>query len=223
MEKVTTDHGTRSALRRLVLFGIAVLVLTAIGYAAFYFVVLRPAVRLTHDVARQFREAFHFTPEIKIGDTTVIEQSTPVLELATVQRNVFQRYEWENSWAGSTKRIVVEATFDAKAGYDLKEPFVVTIDQNRLKIVVSEPKLLSFELKNYRVVRDENGWWNRITPQERTSVFKALRETAEQKATASGLLEDAGRNFEQHLKELTDDRGVHVELTYHAAPKASRD
>jgi hypothetical protein len=217
MERETADRKSTSAVHKLLLIAFALFLLSVAIYGGFYFAIVRPSMQLPRDLAREFRDAFNFTPRITIDDTTVIEQNTPILELATSQRDVFQRHQWEHTWAGSTKRIVLEGSFTAKAGYDLQQPFVISVRSDRLHVTLPKPQLLSFQLKEYRVVQDEDGWWNRITPQERTSAFQALQESAQRKAAASGIVIDAQRNFEERLHEFAAERDVQVEITHRAA------
>ena len=62
-----------------------------------------------------------------INETVVIEQSTPILEVATISRQSLVDHSWSHSWLGSTKSLHIRGTFTAKAGFDLREPFTIDI------------------------------------------------------------------------------------------------
>jgi hypothetical protein len=192
----------------LILAVAAALVIVSVS-VAFYLVVIKAPRDMAHNVASGIREIFNFTPQVRINETVVIEQITPILEVATVSRQMFIDHSWQQTWLGSTKTIQIQGVFLAKAGFDLQEPFRFDIERNASRVVAWVPpaKLLSLEMQNYRILKDEGGWWNSVTSQDREDAVGQMRALAIEKATNSGLLEEATASVEERVRELVQRNG----------------
>ena len=168
--------------------------------------VTQEARRMAESLASDFDRVFQFTPQISVDSVVVVAANTPVLELVTTQRELLVRHRWSHTWLHSTKNLEVEATFTAKAGFDLKEPFRINIDP-RTGYVSAElppPKLLSLGMSDVRVLQDEDGFWNKLTAEDRQTAFRALEEKARKKVSTSKLLPEAGLQAEKQIRELID-------------------
>jgi hypothetical protein len=139
------------------------------GAWSFYAVFIKAPTELARATAQGIQELFNFTPRVKIDQTIVIEQNAPIMEVATVSRQLMVDYTWLHTWLGSTKTIHLIGTFTAKAGFDLKEPFTIEIEKSPLRVRASlpPPKILSITMDSYRIAADESGWWNRISSDDR--------------------------------------------------------
>jgi len=190
----------------------AVVLIIAAVTIAFYVVVVKVPSDLAHKTADGMRQFFNFTPEVRINQTIVIEQNTPILEVATVSREMFIDHSWQQTWMGSTKTIQIQGVFTAKAGFDLREPFRIDIERRPLHVVawVPPPKLLSIDMKEYRVLKDENGWWNSLTLQDREEAVRQIRAEAIDKAKQSGLLEESQASVEARIREIVERNGSTV-------------
>jgi hypothetical protein len=155
-------------------------------------------------IAENFRKAFNFTPEVRAHSAVLVAQSSPVLELVTYQRNAIVQHGWEQTWMGSTKNFEIEATFTAKAGFDLRERFVVKLDQRdgTIKTEMPKPKILSVGMSDVRIKRDENGLWNKLTGAEREQAFKELEKRAREDFEKSSVLSQAQAEAEIRIREL---------------------
>jgi hypothetical protein len=187
----------------------AVILVIAAVTTAFYVVVVKVPSNLAYKTAEGMRQFFNFTPQVRIDQTVVIEQNTPILEVATVSRDLFVDHSWQQTWLGSTKTIQIRGVFTAKAGFDLREPFRIDIERRPLRVVawVPPPKLLSLEMKEYKVVKDENGWWNSVTLQDREEAVRQMRADAIEKVTHSGLLEESQASVEARIREIVAKNG----------------
>ncbi len=67
-------------------------------------------------------------PRVVVNERVVFEQSSPVLELAVLEREASVERETENTWLGSTKHLRVRGLYRIKAGYDLRRPFTIRLD-----------------------------------------------------------------------------------------------
>lgn len=190
----------------------AVVLIVVAVTVAFYVVVVKVPSDLAHKTAEGVREFFNFTPQVRINQTIVIEQTTPILEVATVSREMFLDHSWQQTWMGSTKTIQIQGVFTAKAGFDLREPFRIDIEKRPLHVVawVPPPKLLSIDMKEYKVLKDENGWWNSLTLQDREEAVREIRAEAIDKAKHSGLLEESRASVEARIREIVERNGSTV-------------
>jgi hypothetical protein len=59
-------------------------------------------------------------------------------------------------------------------------------------------------------LRDENGWWNRLTEEDRTNAVTTLQSIARRKAEGSGMLEEVKRSAEERIRELVERNGALV-------------
>lgn len=234
-----SSQASGSSLPRIIFaLAIAFVLMVLAGAGAFYFMFVKvptAAVRNARieaaDAARQIssaiKEFLNFTPEVRIGNRTVIEQESPVTELATVQQHLMVEHDWVHTWAGSTKTIVLEGTFLAKAGFDLQQPFQVTIEEEPLAVraTLPESKLLSIEMKDYRVRKDEDGWWNTVKSADREEALRGMMMEARTRVRRTGILRKAERQLDQQLRHALAERGVapsvNLDLTFRHPTAAS--
>jgi hypothetical protein len=168
-----------------------------------------PAVELAKRIADGIARRLQFRPEVRIDRVTVLEGETPVLELATVRREFAHDYEWEHQWLGSTKRLHLRGTFAAKAGYDLNEKFYFEIDSNDLQVELGlpEPRVLGVEMVAYRA-EEEEGYWNRLSAEEREQAVNALLASARAAAAKdAALLGEARRMLDVQVGEVVREVG----------------
>ncbi|MEX1110657.1 MAG: DUF4230 domain-containing protein [Chthoniobacterales bacterium] len=168
-----------------------------------------PAVELARRIADGVARRLPFRPEVRIGRETVLDAQIPVLELATVRRQFTHEYEWEHQWLGSTKRLRLRGTFEAKAGFDLDGEFYLEVDpgDSRVTLVWPEPSLLGVELVSYEAEETE-GFWNKLSPGERTAAVNALLASAHESVARHGNLnEEAQRLLEQQVGAAVTESG----------------
>ena len=208
---------------RKVILGAAALMALAAGALVVYLFFYVPLVKLPTDLAESTAEAFRrvltLTPRVMIEETVVIEQNTPILEVAVSSRAILVEHAWSHTWLGSTKHIRLRGTFTAKAGFDLRRPFRVEIDRSPLALEAELPpaELLSLEMDSYTILEDESGWWNRIADIDRQEGVRALYRVAREKALASGLIEEAESSARVRLRELLERNGAPVTIRQSAA------
>ena len=198
----------------VLILALAVGVVLVISAIAFYLVLVRAPAEIAGNVAEEFREFFNFTPRVTIDQTVVIEQSTPIMEVSTLSRNLFVEDRWEDQWVGSTKTVEIRGSFTVKAGFDLREPFIIDITRYGLTIQASlpDPRILSLEMNTYKIIKDENGWWNRVTDQDREEAFYRLRTAARKAVQDSGILEEARATAKERIREIVQRNGSTVEF-----------
>jgi hypothetical protein len=198
---------------RLILGIVALLLVLAAMWSA-YALFIKAPVDLAAATARGIEEVFQVRPRVTINQRVVIEANTPILELATVSRQLQVDYQWSHSWLGSTKTLRLVGTFTAKAGFDLHEPFAIDIARSPLKVKASLPRarLLSVTMDSYAAPVDESGWWNKISTQDREQAVGALLAAARSQAESSGMLEEVRTTAEQRIMEIVQRNGSTVEF-----------
>jgi hypothetical protein len=170
-----------------------------------------PVVELARRIADGVARRLQFRPEVRIGRETVLQAQTPALELATVRREFTHEYEWEHQWLGSTKRLRLRGNFAAKAGFDLDGGFYLEVDprDSRVALVWPAPRVLGVEMLSYQAEETE-GFWNKLSAEERTEAVNALLESARVSAARHGdLTTEAQRLLEQQVgAAVTESGGV---------------
>ena len=198
-----------------------VIVLIIVGTLATYVVLVVIPTRLTertYQAAKvlgdDFRKAFQFTPEVIVDKTVVLNQQTDVYELAVLSQSFEHRYAWTQSWLGSTKKIAITGSFEAKVGYDLHEKFTLTITDEKVIVSLNEPKVLSVESKGDIQYRDENGIWNWVNVNDRTEATNTFIKDARVYAEQAKFVQNAKSKMEERLKEFMKPYGKEVEVRY---------
>ena len=143
-------------------------------------------------------------PRVTVNEQVIYEQSSPVLELAVLQREVVVERETVSTWFGSTKRLRMRGVFRVKVGFDLKQPFTVNIDGDwaqGVRVQIPPPRILSTELEKLEVLTADSGLWNHVKPQEYAEEVSALNTEARLKANERGMMADARKTFTDELNE----------------------
>jgi len=155
-------------------------------------------------VADRFEAALQIRPEVRVDGIVVVEGSSPILEVATAQKELLARYRWSHTHLYSTKTIEIEAPFIAKAGFSLEEPLRIRVDPRtrELNADFPSPRLLSLEMGDPKILTDEDGFWNKLTAADREEAFRELRASAVKKLEASNFLGQARRETEARFREL---------------------
>ncbi len=197
------------------------IVLIIVGAIATYVIFVTIPTQLTkrsYEAAKtlgeDFRKAFQFTPEITVDRTIVLNQQTPVLELAVLSQNFGHNYTWTNAWLGSTKQIFITGTFEAKAGFDLHQKFKITLIDDTAYVTLPEPTLLSLESQGDITYRDENGIWNWVDMNDRTKATNAFIKDAREFAAQAAFVKDAQTKMETQVKVLLKPYAKEVVIQY---------
>jgi len=198
-----------------------IIVLLVVGTMASYIllvVIPTKMVERSYQAARtlgeDFKKAFQFTPEITVNNTVVLNQQTPILELAVLAQNFEHRYSWTNTWLNSTKQIFISGTFVAKAGFDLNQKFSIELKDDTAIVKLPEPEILSVESQGDITYRDENGVWNWINTDDRTRATNAFIKDARTYANQAEFVKDAKEQMEKRLRLLLQPYAREVIIEY---------
>jgi hypothetical protein len=168
------------------------------------------AKKIGHDL----QEIFHFTPEVKVNNTVVVQQQASVLELATLAQRFQHRYVWTHTWVKSTKKITITGTYQAKVGFDLRKKFVIDIKDEKAIVKLPMPQLLSLEPLGDIVFEDEHGIWNWVNAEDRSKAINAFHNNARTYAEKSEFIEDAKVKLEDQLKKILQPYVSEIQIVY---------
>lgn len=203
--------------RKIILF---IILLITLSVSIYVVVVVVPAkvAKQTYEGAKKIgqdiRNAFQFTPEIIVNNTVILQQQVAVLELATVSQKFQHQYEWKNTWMGSTKKISIKGTFEAKAGFDLKKKFSIRINENKAVVTLPTPQILSVEPQADITFHDEQGVWNWVDATDRSKAVNAFQTDARTYAAQATFIEQAKLNMQEKLREIFKLHGKEVEIRF---------
>jgi hypothetical protein len=201
-------------ISRYLKLGILLIVVGALAAYVLLVVIPKQSYETARSIGKDFSEAFQFTPEVKVRNTVVLQQQTPILELATLKQQFQHRYNWSNTWMNSTKEIQVDGTFEAKCGFELNEKFSIEIDNKKATVYLPEPKVLSVESFGDMTFRDENGYWNWVNEQDRSNAVNAFIIDARTYANQSSFVQETKKVTEEKIRDLLSVYVDEVEFVY---------
>ena len=200
-----------------------IILLAAICVTAYMVIVVIPARALekaysgARQIGQDVREAFQITPEVTVNNTVVLQRQLEILELAVVSQQFRHEYDWTNTWMGSTKKINIKGTFEAKAGFDLQRQFRIDIQDDVAVVTLSEPILLSLTPQPDISFADESGIWNWVSPQDRSKAINEFTADAQRYAKQADFISQAKTNMEKRLTEIMKAHGKRAEIRYEQA------
>jgi hypothetical protein len=203
--------------RRLILISIFLVAVSIAAYVIFVVIPTQVAQR-TYDGAKQLgrdiEEAFNFTPEVTVNSTVVLQQQTPVLELATLSQTFQHQYKWTNTWLKSTKQIKISGTFVAKVGFNLDRRFAVQIDDDKATVFLPDPVVLSLEPQGDVKFEDENGIWNWVDSEDRSKAVNAFQLDGRKYAQQADFVGQAKVEAEKKISEILKLHVKEVQFIY---------
>jgi hypothetical protein len=203
--------------RRLIVFSIFLVVLSAAAYILLVIIPERVAEN-TYGAARaisqDLKEAFRFSPEVHVNNTVILQEQHDIMELSMVSQKFRHEYDWTNTWMGSTKKIAITGTFEAKAGFDLDKKIAVDIRGEKAFIFLPHAQLLSLTPQHDVAFRDESGVWNWVNEQDRSDAMNAFTKDAQNIASTAQFINRAEAAFEQKAGEIFRTHGMEPVFIY---------
>lgn len=177
------------------------------------------ATRVAEGLSRVLRETFNLQPRVTIAGESAIEGPQIARELVLVKQTLERSHAWTSQRLWSTKRIAMNARFTVSVGYDLTRPIDIDVgrDGRRARVSLPSASILSVQMDSMSPSREEEGWWNRITPADRALVHQEMQGLVEQDARDSGLLALADEELKRVLSSEMQRQGG--ELEFQVLPK----
>ena len=174
--------------------------------------------RLGRDVRDAFVDVAQLQPRITINNHIYLEKTTATAQLAILSRQIEVEHEFLHTWAGSTKRVKLHATFQAKAGFDLQNDVAVDLRPDEIAVSLPHATILGIEQQQVEVQAFENGFWNRISAEDLESQLAVLPDLARRKAAESGILTEAESSIQKQLADRVHaSRPLHINFQGPAA------
>jgi hypothetical protein len=174
-------------------------------------------------VRNAFAQVFQIQPQITMNQRVILSQTSPIAELAIVSKEELVKLELTQHLdllsyqiPLTEKDLQVEAVFRLKAGFDLHQPFHVTIDPltHAIHAYLPHAKILSVEQVGDLTFHSEDAALNKVTDEERQKLLNGLNDTAHVQAEQSGLKEDAEKQVDQRLQELFSHNGEKMSIEW---------
>jgi hypothetical protein len=162
-------------------------------------------------VADSFASVLKVRPQITLNQRIILAQTEPIAEFAVVTKEEEVTVGLDENLHVlslqiplTEKKLTAEATFRIKAGFDLHEPFAVTIDPQTHAVRASMPhaKILSVEQVGDVTLHTDDALLNRTSDQDHEEIEKNLLAAARDAAETSGLKADAETQVTQRLTDL---------------------
>jgi len=176
-----------------------------------------------------FSQVLRVQPQVTINHRVVLTQTAPVAEFAVVTKEELVSLHFNVHLEVlsvqvplTEKNLTAEATYRLKAGFNLEEPFHVTIDPatHHVEATMPHAKILSVEQIGDLAYHGEGALLNQITDEERTTILNNLNTLAHQTAEESTLKEDAEKQIVQRLETLIQHNGQTIQIEWnHSAQK----
>jgi len=205
--------------------------LSAIGAAVFVFNrcaalpgrTTKETVDQMERVGRDLRDAIvqitQLQPRVVIKNRVYFEQTSPIAELALVSQKLEVEHEFLHTWAGSTKRLRLHGTYTAKAGFDLRKEFSVTVTPETTIVRLPHAQILGVEQNAVELLAYENGFWNAISGADVQEELLTLGKLARDRADARNLSAEAEESFRTQLKARIGNMPP-VQVIFYAAPRS---
>jgi hypothetical protein len=158
------------------------------------------AERVARDIKQAFIDVAHLQPRVTINNRVYLEQTIPTSELTVISRRIEVEHEFQNTWAGSSKRVKLHGTFNAKAGFDLRQNFSIDIQPEEILIQLPHAQILGVEQEKLDVLAFEHGFWNRISSDDVQNELSILPELAREKAAEANLPTDAEQVLQKQIE-----------------------
>lgn len=172
------------------------------------------ATQVAEGLARVMRDTFNLQPRVTIAGETRIDGPQVARELVVVKQSLERGHEWSSQRLWSTKKIAMSARFTVSVGFDLTQPIVIEVggDGRTARVTLPEPRILAVQIDALNPAREEGGWWNRITPEDRSVVQQEMQRLVEQDASEGGLLDQADAELRRVLEAEMQRHGGKIEF-----------
>ena len=183
----------------------------------------KEAVDQMERVGRDLRDAIvqitQLQPRVTINNRVYFEQTSPIAELALISQTIEVDHEFLHTWAGSTKRLRLHGTYIAKAGFDLRKEFSVTVTPETTIVRLPHAQILGVEQNTIELLAYENGFWNPISGADVQTELASLAKLARDHAAARNLAAEAEDSFRTQLKARIGDTPP-VQVIFYQTPRS---
>ena len=167
-------------------------------------------------ISEVFVDLLHVRPEVREGTQVVWGQTSARTEVIVAAKKIEVGYDWEHRWMGSRKVIRLTQSYEVKAGFDLAKPFWIEISQTGGESTahLPNPEILAVTPVGGVSYQDEDGWWNKVTNEDRTGALQALVAEARRRGEQGSLLDEAKEITGSRLTDLSRAKKIRLQVEY---------
>jgi hypothetical protein len=165
--------------------------------------------------------AFGESSTTRIDQSAVVDRLHAVAKLVSTEARVRDVVEYQNTFLGSTKRMLVIATGNVLIGFDLNPAPRVRIDEpvHRITIDLPAPRVLGIDVVELKTYDEKQGLWNPFQPADRDTIFQLAREHLNTAANDMGMLAHAEESATHLLRTLFTPDGYTIEVKFSSSRK----
>lgn len=167
-------------------------------------------------ISEVFVDLLHVRPEVREGSQVVWGQTSARTEVIVAAKRIEVGYDWEHRWMGSRKVIRLTQSYEVKAGFDLAKPFWIEIGPAGAGATahLPNPEILAVTPVGEVSYQDEDGWWNKVTNEDRARALQALVAEARRRGEQGPLLDEAKEMTGSRLTDLSRARKIRLQVEY---------
>ena len=214
--------GSSEFMKHYVGICLVLLTLAAIALLALHQCTSAVNDTVTH-VAAAFSQVLNLQPQVKIDERVVLSQTEPIAELAVVTKEELVTVGLDEKFQVlsyplplTEKKLTASAVFRIKGGFDLREPFSVSINPRTGAVEAAMPhaKILSVEQVGDLSLQADDALLDRVSTEDHAAIQTDLISAAHNSAETSGLKEDAEKQVTQRLQELLAHNGQNLRIDW---------
>jgi hypothetical protein len=167
-------------------------------------------------ISEVFVDLLHVRPEVREGTQVVWGQISARTEVIVAAKKIEVEYDWEHRWMGSRKVIRLTQSYEVKAGFDLAKPFWIELGPTGVEATahLPNPEILAVTPVGEVSYQDEDGWWNKVTNEDRAGALQALVAEARRRGEQGPLLDEAKEMTGSRLTDLSRAKKIRLQVEY---------
>ena len=167
-------------------------------------------------ISEVFVDLLHVRPEVREGTQVVWGQTSARTEVIVAAKKIEVGYDWEHRWMGSRKVIRLTQSYEIKAGFDLAKPFWIELGPTGTEATahLPNPEILAVTPVGEVSYQDEDGWWNKVTNEDRAGALQALVVEARKRGEQGLLLDEAKEMTGSRLTDLSRAKKIRLQVEY---------
>jgi hypothetical protein len=167
-------------------------------------------------ISEVFVDLLHVRPEVREGTQVVWGQTSARAEVIVAAKKIEVGYDWEHRWMGSRKVIRLTQSYEVKAGFDLAKPFWIELGPTGTEATahLPNPEILAVTPVGEVSYQDEDGWWNKVTNEDRAGALQALVVEARKRGEQGLLLDEAKEMTGSRLTDLSRAKKIRLQVEY---------
>ena len=167
-------------------------------------------------ISEVFVDLLHVRPEVREGTQVVWGQTSARTEVIVAAKKIEVGYDWEHRWMGSRKVIRLTQSYEVKAGFDLAKPFWIELGPTGAEATahLPNPEILAVTPVGEVSYQDEDGWWNKVTNEDRAGALQALVAEARRRGEQGPLLDEAKEMTGSRLTDLSRAKKIRLQVEY---------